>query len=197
MTQTAAPNDPLPAPAELPRRNFLKKVLAVVVGGVVMAVPAAAALLVFFDPVRRKRGGTADFIPVAPLDALPTDGTPQRFQVIADRNDAWTKYKNVPLGAVYLKRTGRGGGRDAGSVVAFNAVCPHAGCFVDVGRDGRSFLCPCHNSGFNPDGSLRPGAVSPRSMDRLEVDNEGLKQGVVRVRFRNFVAGTAERIEVS
>jgi Rieske Fe-S protein len=102
-------------------------------------------------------------VPVAPLDALPADGTPQRFQVIADRADAWTKYRNVPLGAVYLKRTRRR--RHAGSVVAFNALCPHAGCFVDVAADGKSFHCPCHNSGFNADGSLKPGAVSPRPLD--------------------------------
>jgi len=181
------------APVEPPRRNFFKKFLAVVVGGVVMAVPAAAALLVFFDPVRRKRGGAAEFIPVAPLDALPPDGTPRRFQVIADRADAWTKYRNAPLGAVYVKRTGDS--RDA--VVAFNALCPHAGCFVDIDNDGKSFHCPCHNSGFNADGSLRPGAVSPRPLDKLEVDGEALKQGMVRVRFRNFVAGTAEQHEVS
>jgi Rieske Fe-S protein len=176
------------APVEPPRRNFLKKFVAVVVGGVVMAVPAAAALLVFLDPMRRKRGGAAEFIPVAPLDALPPDGAPQRFQVIADRADAWTKYRNVPLGAVYVKRTGDG--RSPGSVVAFNALCPHAGCFVDVARDGKSFVCPCHNSSFNPDGSLRPGAVSPRRLDELEVDPAALQQGTVSVRFQNFAAGT-------
>ena len=181
------------APPEPPRRNFFKKFLAVVAGTLVGVVPAAAGLLVFLDPVRRKRGagaGGAAFVPVTPLDAVPADGTPQRFQVIADRTDAWTTYRNVPLGAVYLKRTGS-------NVVAYNALCPHAGCFVDVARDGRSFHCPCHNSGFGPDGSLKPGAVSPRPMDALEVDPEGLKQGIVRVKFQNFVAGTGEKIPVT
>jgi menaquinol-cytochrome c reductase iron-sulfur subunit len=192
MTEPAAATDPDRPSAEPPRRNFFRKFLAVVVGTVVAVVPAAAAVLVFIDPVRRKRGGAAgaEFVPVTPLDAVPADGTPQRFQVIADRTDAWTRYRNVPLGAVYVKRSGNG-------VLAFNAVCPHAGCFVDVARDGRSFLCPCHNSGFNADGSLRPGAVSPRPMDELEVDADGLKQGVVRVRFQNFVAGTADKIAVA
>ena len=180
---------------EPPRRGFFKKLLAVVVGGVVVAVPAAAGLLVFLDPVlkarRRRAGGAgADFVPVTPLDAVPADGTPQRFQVIADRVDAWTKYQNVPLGAVYVKRQG-------GEVVAYNALCPHAGCFVDVAADGKSFHCPCHNSGFGADGSLQPGAVSPRPMDRLEVDQDALDKGVVRVRFQNFVAGTADKIPVT
>jgi Rieske Fe-S protein len=177
---------------EPPRRNFFKKFLAVVIGGVATAVPAAAALMVFVDPVRRKRGGAGggEYVPVTPLDAVPADGTPRRFQIIADRVDAWTKYKSVPLGAVYVKRQG-------GDVEAYNALCPHAGCFINVAADGQSFHCPCHNSGFNADGSLRPGSVSPRAMDRLEVDKDALTQGTVAVKFQNFVAGTADKIPVT
>lgn len=192
------PNDVLSRLPEPPRRGFMKKFLAMVIGALAMAVPAAAGLLVFVDPVRRKRGGGADFIPITPLDAVPADGTPLRFQVIADRTDAWTKYENVPLGAVYVKRTkGENSRADAASVEAYNALCPHAGCFVDVAPDGRSFHCPCHNSGFAADGALKPGAVSPRPMDRLEVDPEALRQGTVRVKFQNFVAGTHEKIPVT
>ena len=196
----------LTAPATLyvepPRRGFFRKLLTIAVGGIVVAVPAAAGLLVFLDPLRRTRKGgargggaeAADFVPVAPLDAMPADGRPVKFQVIADRTDAWTKYRNVPMGAVYVKRTGTGSGA---GVVAWNVVCPHAGCFVDVAADGRSFRCPCHNSGFTADGSLAPGSVSPRPMDELEVDADALKQGTVRVKFQNFIAGTHEKIPVS
>jgi nitrite reductase/ring-hydroxylating ferredoxin subunit len=187
---------------EPPRRGFFKKALATLVGGLIIVIPSAAGLLVFLDPLRRRNstgatGGSTtgpDFLPVARLDALPADGTPQKFQVIADRVDAWTRYKNVPLGAVYLKRQGDPANP---KVTAWNVVCPHAGCFVDVAPDGRSFRCPCHNSGFNPDGSLTPGAVSPRPMDELEVDRAALKEGVVRVRFQNFLAGVHEKKPVS
>ena len=185
-----------PRHPEPPRRGFFKKLLAMTIGGIAVAVPAAAGLLVFLDPVRRKRGGGAEFVPVTPFDAVPDDGTPQRFLVISDRVDAWTKYRNVPLGAVYLKRTGAPATSGA-AVEAYNALCPHAGCFVDVAADGKSFHCPCHNSGFGPDGSLKPGAVSPRPMDRLEVDPQALAQGMVRVKFENFVAGTVDKIPVS
>lgn len=191
------PNDVHSRLPEPPRRGFFKKFLAMVIGGIAVAVPAAAGLLVFVDPVRRKRGGAAEFIPVTPLDAVPTDGTPLRFQVIADRTDAWTKYKSVPLGAVYVKRTTGENSHGGASVEAYNALCPHAGCFVDVAPDGKSFHCPCHNSGFAADGALKPGAVSPRPMDRLEIDAEALKQGTVRVKFQNFVAGTHEKIPVT
>src|SRR5439155_7766171 len=87
--------------SEPPRRGFFRKLLAAAVGGIVVAVPAAAGLMVFFDPVRRARkgGAAAGFVPVAPLEALPADGRPAKFQVIADRADAWNRYRNVPLGA--------------------------------------------------------------------------------------------------
>ena len=182
--------DPTEPRNEIPRRGFFKKVLAMVLGGVAVAVPGAAALMVFLDPLRRGGAGGA-FVPVGPLDAVPPDGSPRRFQIIADRADAWTRHRNVPLGAVYVKRETTAGGEP--KLVAFNAVCPHAGCFVDVDADGRSFICPCHNSGFHPDGSKKPGCVSPRPLDTLEVDQEALAEGLVRVRFQNFVAGTHDK----
>jgi Rieske Fe-S protein len=187
--RAAASGEPEP-----PRRGFFRKFLAMAVGGIVVAVPAAAGLAVFFDPVRKslKKGGAAGFVPVAPLEAVPADGRPAKFQVIADRADAWNRYKNVPLGAVYVKRTSPGSGADAG-VRAWNVVCPHAGCFVDVAADGRSFRCPCHNSGFSETGAQLPGCASPRPMDELKVDEAALKQGMVKVQFQNFVAGTAEK----
>ena len=42
----------------------------------------------------------------------------------------------------------------AGTFLAFDAVCPHAGCVVQYDRSG-VFICPCHGSQFNG----RTGAV--------------------------------------
>jgi Rieske Fe-S protein len=83
-------------------------------------------------------------------------------------------------------------------VTAFNVVCPHAGCFVDVAPAGSdvTFVCPCHRSSFLADGSFTPGSVTPRGLDRLEVDREALASGEVRVRFQNFQAGTPEKVPV-
>jgi Rieske Fe-S protein len=190
------PSDSQPAAAET-RRAVLSKFLAAVIGGVVVAVPALAGLAVFFDPVRRQLqgGGGADdgdddrFITVATLDAVPADGLPRKFQVIADRVDAWTKHPASPVGAVYLKRE-----KDApDTVVAFNVVCPHAGCFVEPAAGG-AFKCPCHNSLFNGDGSIVHGhCVSPRGLDEQEVDPAALKSGLVRIKFQNYLPGTPER----
>jgi thiosulfate dehydrogenase [quinone] large subunit len=43
----------------------------------------------------------------------------------------------------------------AGEFVAFDAVCPHAGCTVAYVRSARIIACPCHGSEFN----AKTGAV--------------------------------------
>jgi Rieske Fe-S protein len=78
--------------------------------------------------------------------------------------------------------------------VAFNVVCPHAGCFVEPAKEG-AFYCPCHNSEFQPNGAIVEGrCVSPRGLDELAVDDAALKAGTIRIRFQNFIAGTHEKI---
>jgi Rieske Fe-S protein len=170
-----------PMPQE--RRSFLKQALAVFIGSLVVAVPALTGVFVFLDPLRR-RAGEAKFIPVSRLDALPTDGTPVKLQVSVEHVDAWNRSEAVE--ALYVRREGN-------RVTAFSVKCPHAGCPVDWAAD-RTFKCPCHNSSFNADGSMREGSVSPRDMDKLEVDPVALKDGVVSVKYQNFMAGTHEKI---
>jgi thiosulfate dehydrogenase [quinone] large subunit len=38
---------------------------------------------------------------------------------------------------------------EAGTFLAFDAVCPHAGCTVQYSNTARLFICPCHGSEFN------------------------------------------------
>jgi Rieske Fe-S protein len=41
--------------------------------------------------------------------------------------------------------------RAADGIVAYSAICPHAGCEVDGWIDEQKILeCPCHNSKYNP-----------------------------------------------
>ena len=167
-------------PEGAPRRNFLTATAAVVLGGLAGLVPALATLLPVLDPLRR-RGGEAGMVMVTRLGAIPEDGVPRRFTVQADRVDAWTTYRNTPVGAVYLRRTNSG-------LAALNVVCPHAGCFVNLAAAGSRFACPCHRSSFALDGSINdPNSPSPRAMDDLEVEVRNGDE--VWVRFQNFRPG--------
>ena len=89
-----------PAPG---RRSFLKQSLAALLGATAGLVPVVASLTVFLDPLRR-RSGSSDFLRITSLEALPPDGQPRKFAVVADRLDGWNKFPNVPIGAVYLRR---------------------------------------------------------------------------------------------
>ena len=181
-----------PAPPIAPRRNVLAAIAATLVGAIVSIVPVAAGLATFLDPLlrRKKSGGEAgkrDFRRVASVEALP-EGTPVQVPVVADLTDAWNREPNQPIGAVYLQREGE-------AVTCFNAICPHAGCFVGYSTDRKVFQCPCHTSSFQLDGQRIMPSPSPRDMDALEVDAEKLKQGEVWVQFVNYYPGHAEREE--
>src|SRR5262245_15249637 len=177
-------------PDELPpttdRRTFLKKACAAVVGAIVGLFPLATGLAVFFDPIRR-RSKDGSLVLVGSLSALPPDGTPRKFPVITSHQDAWNKLPNVPVGAVYLRRTGEK------TVQAFNVVCPHAGCFVDYVAARKGFLCPCHNSTFSLTGHINDSkSPAARGLDELEVDIRNDTE--IWVKFQNFRAGGAGKV---
>jgi len=175
-------------PPQPARRNFLKKASAVFIGALTALVPALSGLMVFLDPLRRK-SQDSDAVLIASLSALPEDGVPRKFLVIAGHNDAWNHMPRVPVGAVYLRRIGDK------SVQAFNVICPHAGCFVDYLPAIKNYHCPCHNSSFALDGSIAdPKSPSPRGLDELPVEIRN--ENEIWVKFQNFRAGVRERIPV-
>ena len=181
--------DRMPSPPPTGRRNFLVGAAIVALGAVAKLVPVASGLLVFLNPLRSKAARGA-FLPVALLDALPADGMPRRFPVIADRVNAWTKTPQVSIGAVYLRRL------PDHSVQAFNVICPHAGCFVNFQPERKAFQCPCHASHFHLGGAIsEPSSPSPRGLDGLEVNVQ--PSGQILVKFQNFRPGAAEKIPVT
>jgi menaquinol-cytochrome c reductase iron-sulfur subunit len=179
---SAAPGPPA---ADSERRGFLTRLGAVFVGGLVGLVPLASGLFVFLDPLRRKTAqGRA--IRVATTAALPEDGTPAQFPVIADRTDAWNRYPAEPIGAVYLRKAGE-------KIECFSAICPHAGCFVGYNADAKQFRCPCHTSAFELDGTRIEPSPSPRNMDTLALDEKKLAEGEIWVQYQNFLTGKPEK----
>ncbi len=169
---------------ESSRRSFCKGAAAAVIGGAAACVPVGAGLAALLNPLRGQ-ADAAGFVRVAPLEAAPEDNVPRRFTVYADDVDAWSKTPNQPVGAIYLRRDAKG------QIEALNAVCPHAGGFIDYLASEHCFLCPVHKSKFKLDGALDGKSPAPRPMDTLAVE---VRDGSIWVRFENFRPGTAQKI---
>ena len=172
------------------RRAFAIKAIALLSGAAAYLVPALAGLISFLNPLGRK-SEAGEFHRLASLDDLLVGGPPQKFSVIADRTDAWNRFPNEPIGAVFLHRVKKD------EVLAINVVCPHAGCSIQYESESNKFFCPCHNASFDllTGKPLDSPSPSPRPLDSLDVDPAALKQGEVRVKFQNFRTGTSDKIE--
>jgi menaquinol-cytochrome c reductase iron-sulfur subunit len=169
------------------RRNFVAKAASIVVGGLISVVAPIAGLFTLFDPLRRKTD-TRGLVRVASLASLETNGQPRKFPVLDTLVDAWNTTENVPVGSVYLQRTG-----DA-TVRVLNSVCPHLGCSVGYNASTQGYFCPCHRSSFTLDGAIAdPKSPSPRGMDELEAV---VRDGEVWVRFQNFRKGSPDKVAV-
>ena len=183
-----APQEGAADPSARARRGFLAGVGAIAAAGLAFLAPILSGFRVVLDPLRRTASDPA-LIPVTSLAAVPADGVPRKFRVTTHRVDAWNTQRNMPVGAVYLRRTDD-------SLQAFNVICPHAGCFVNLAPDRSRFVCPCHKSSFDLEGAVDdPASPSPRDMDTLDVEVRDGDQ--VWVRFQNFLPGRADKTPVA
>lgn len=55
-----------------------------------------------------------------------------------------------------------------GSLYALLAICTHLGCTPNWFASEEKFKCPCHGSGFKPDGMNFEGPA-PRPLDRVKI----------------------------
>lgn len=176
------------------RRSFFAAAVALITGAIAMLTPVAAGLLAFVSPLFRKTKSPE--VRIALLSQVPDDGLPRYFSVVADREDAWNRYPQQRIGAVYLVRA-----KGESEPVAFTAKCPHAGCQIGYESGSDLFQCPCHTSSFKLDGTRSRGdaEVSPRDMDKLpvslrEVDSvEGESVTEVWIEFIDFQTGHKEQ----
>lgn len=140
------------------------------------------------DPVlRKKSGSTSRRVRVTNIDALPADGTPVDFPVLADKSDAWNRYREVEIGRVWMRRM------PTGQVLAWNAKCPHVGGLIDYKPDDKRFVCPLHHSLFDENGE-RVNEVAPRPMDGLVAVVE---EGDVFVEYADFKLNISGKEEVA
>ena len=175
------------------RRGFIKGA-SCAIGAAIGVVPMAAGVRMALDPLSRKGiAADAEFVRLAEVSDLEA-GVPRKFAIVEDKRDKWSRYKDVPVGAVYLllqKIEESKSGEP--KVIAYNTVCPHLGCFVDYRPKQQDYFCPCHDSNFALDGTLKKG-VSPRGMDTLEVEIRNGSE--VWVKFQRFKANASEKIAI-
>jgi thiosulfate dehydrogenase [quinone] large subunit len=57
----------------------------------------------------------------------------------------------------------------AGTFVAFDAVCPHAGCTVGYNAAQKIIACPCHGSQFNASTGAVEAGPAPHGLTKLDV----------------------------
>lgn len=175
------------SPAESDRRSFVTKAVTIAISGAIAVVAPVAGLFTFLDPLRRK-SESRGLVRVASLSSLPTGGEPRKLPVLDTLIDAWNRTENVPIGSVYVQKTGDN------TVRVLNATCPHLGCAVGMNAAKNGFACPCHKSSFAMDGKIAdPKSPSPRGMDELESE---IRDGEVWVKFQNFRKGTPDKIPV-
>jgi Rieske Fe-S protein len=183
------------APGTEDRRGFFAVATTVLAGALAVLTPLAVGVATFFSPLLRRQRSPQ--VRVALLSQTPDDGLPRSFPVSFDREDAWNRYPQQRVGAVYLVRP-----PGAAQPIAFTAKCPHAGCFVGYTAGDEQFQCPCHTSAFHLDGVRVYGdaEVAPRDMDRLPVelreirDPSGETATEVWVEYIDFLTGRKEQI---
>ena len=70
--------------------------------------------------------------------------------------------ENFPKAKFWLSNTDEG-------VTAIYKVCTHLGCLYNWNNQEAKFICPCHGSQFDLDGSFLAGPA-PRDLDRFVIE---------------------------
>ena len=77
--------------------------------------------------------------------------------------------------------------------VIFSPICPHLGCRFNWSASANKFLCPCHGSQYNFDGTHVAGPA-PRGLDPLPLREQS---GAADVTWIQYQPNTPARIVVS
>ncbi|MSP11536.1 MAG: hypothetical protein EXR62_01130 [Chloroflexi bacterium] len=142
---TAAPAT-APQKEGLSRREFLNIAWLASLG---IFFVELGAIGFFFAMPRFKAGQFGGDFPIGTVADLPGPNDPPR---------------DVPDGKFWLSNTGNG-------VMALYKVCTHLGCLFNWSTQENKFICPCHGSQFQKNGTYIQGPAG-RSLDRFIVKIE-------------------------
>ena len=141
----------------LSRRDFLK--IAWAFFGGVVAVETAGVFLAYLQP-RLAEGEFGSVITAGLVDDFPPNSV-----------------THIPNGRFYIVRIGDGG------FLAVYHRCTHLGCTVPWDATAQKFVCPCHNSQFDQQGTVQ-NPPAPRPLDLFALTNEN---GEVKVDTGNII----------
>ena len=163
---------------DVTRRNFMVRAII----GIFVFI--AAALAVPFGgfgilPALRKK--ETDWSDAGTLGDLNVD-EPQERRFSQIVKSGWQEEKQER--SIWLVKRGDN------TVSAYSPNCPHLGCGYRWSAADQRFKCPCHGSEFDINGKVL-GGPAPRSLDTLEVKQEGDK---VLVKFEVFQLGIGRKI---
>lgn len=132
------------ADGEMSRREFLNYAWLATLG--ILTVEFSAVTLMFAMP----RLGPGEFggpVPIGSVDTLPmdTEGSPAPY----NRSKFW--WVNTAEGTLAIYK-----------------VCTHLGCIYDWKPAENKYICPCHGSQFQRDGTFIQGPA-PRNLDRFVI----------------------------
>jgi thiosulfate dehydrogenase [quinone] large subunit len=178
---------------EVTRRAVLSKgavtgvtALAVlIVGGVAAALGRAVGGTTTADggaaTLSAGSGSTPPTTTSAPTTTATGGSTPSTTEATPSTTEAVPSGKavgaatQVPVGgsAVFTVPSNGDPGlviqQKAGEFVAFDAVCPHAGCTVAYQMSSKIIACPCHGSEFNPNTGALVRGPATHGLTRVKV----------------------------
>jgi cytochrome b6-f complex iron-sulfur subunit len=134
----------------LSRRDFLKISWAFL-GGVTV-LETAGVFLAYLQP-RLVEGEFGSIITAGLVDDFPPNSV-----------------THIPNGRFYVVRIGDGG------FLAVYHRCTHLGCTVPWDSTAQKFICPCHNSQFDQQGTVEnPPAPRPLDLFALTIEDGEVK----------------------
>ncbi len=141
--------DTTPSP-NLSRRDFLKIAWAFL-GGVTV-LETAGVFLAYLQP-RLVEGEFGSIITAGLVNDFPPNSV-----------------THIPNGRFYVVRIGDGG------FLAVYHRCTHLGCTVPWDSTAQKFICPCHNSQFDQQGTVEnPPAPRPLDLFALTIEDGQIK----------------------
>jgi thiosulfate dehydrogenase [quinone] large subunit len=168
------------AEADLERRSFVARSAAAVAAGLVAAFGAGMAAVVgrmaggSRGPSRLALGGGPSASTTAPQSRSGT-GSSSSGGSGALPGTPIGPAKDVPVGGAAGFTDPQTGDPSLviqpteGRFLAFDAVCPHAGCIVQYDPSQQLFVCPCHGSEFNAQTGAVIAGPAPRGLTPIPI----------------------------